>query len=1199
LGKSRLLEEFHARLSDTPHTWVEWSCSQLLQNTPLHPIAEWGRARFGGADVRAERRLAELESSLAQVKLDHAENASLLAPLLDIPLPKERVPTLAAEELRRRQLAALTNWVIAGAKSQPLVLAFEDLHWADPTTLDVLRGIAERGALAPLLVVATTRPEFRPPWGMRSHHGTISLAPLDRGQVQEMVAELSARHALPRNVVEDVASRTGGVPLFVEEVTRLLLERGEGGGGIQAIPATLQQSLMARLDRLGPAREVAQIGAVIGRGFSYKLLQAVAEMDDAPLEAALEKLSEADIVLVDGVLPESDYRFKHALIQDAAYENLLKSRRQVLHRRIAETLRDHFADKAAAEPEVLAHHFTQAGLTDAAIEWWGRAGDQALRRSAFQEAISHLGKAIDMADKTAEAAPHAAAAPVSADQRVKLQTNYGQALTWGKGYAAPETAAAFARARDLGANAGDATARFETYYGQWAGSFMRGDYASCRDTAAAFLHDAEGAARMPEIAAAHRMIGLTLHLQGAFVDARPHFVEALRIYDPRWDHDTKIHIGHDTGACATAYLARVNWVLGELGQTRELMDDALARAVESGHVPTLANTHYHKTLFELQRGNTEAAWRDAERVLQLGRQHELPTYLAFGSMSRGYARACLGERDAGIAELRDGLTAYIEQRNKVWVPYYQALLASLEGEGRDAEGPLRRIDEALGLAGVTSEHENDALLHHIRGEIILKLDPANTAPAEEAFLTAIAIAQQQKARSFELRAALALAKLYQSSNRTADAHAVLAPALEGFSATPEFPEIKEAQALLAAFSDTDEVKSATASRHHRLQLQVSLGNALIAARGHQSLETAAAFARARELAVGIEDAPERFSALFGVWLGGITRAELAPAREAAEALLREAKRRPQSAEAGAAHRVFAVTSSVQGNFVDARKHFEQALAILESTPDGELGFRFGDDPAVAAMIRLAQAIWALGEADLARLHADRAVSQATQGGHVPSICYAYGWKAAFEAMRHDVGRARADAERVIALSTQHSLPMWLAVGTVVYRWARCRLGDKGFGAAEIRDSNKVLDEMGLRLMQPLFAALIAEAEANEDRIEASLAVLECELVETKRTGFCWHDAELHRIRGEVLLKRDPANPAPAEESFLTAIAIAKRQQARSFELRAALPLAKLYQSMGRPADAHAVLAPALEGFSPTPEFLEIEQAHSLLDASAS
>ena len=254
-------------LRETPHTWVEWSCSQLLQNTPLHPIAEWGRLRFGGAEVPAERRLADLENSLAQVKLDPVENAALLAPLLEIPVPAERAPTLAPEELRRRQLAALTNWVMAGARTQPVVLALEDVHWADPTTLDVLRGIAERGALAPLFVV-DARPEFRPPWGTRSHHSTISLAPLDRHQVRHMVGELAARHALPKEVVDGVTERTGGVPLFVEEVTRLLLERG-AQGGIQAIPPTLQQSLTARLDRLGPAREVAQIGAVIGRGFSY------------------------------------------------------------------------------------------------------------------------------------------------------------------------------------------------------------------------------------------------------------------------------------------------------------------------------------------------------------------------------------------------------------------------------------------------------------------------------------------------------------------------------------------------------------------------------------------------------------------------------------------------------------------------------------------------------------------------------------------------------------------------------------------------------------------------------------------------------------------------------------------------------------------------------------------------------------------
>jgi class 3 adenylate cyclase len=255
LGKSRLIEEFHARLRDTPHTWVEWSCSQLLQNTPLHPIAEWGRMRFGGADVPAEQQLADLESSLAEVKLDPVENVVLLAPLLDIPLPTEHAPTLPPEELRRRQLAALTNWV-AGARVQPVVLALEDLHWADPTTLDVLRGIAERGALAPLFVLMTARPEFRPPWGMRSHHGMIALAPLDGQQVRQMVGELAARHALPKEVIDGVTERAGGVPLFVEEVTRFLLERDEQGG-VQTIPPTLQQSLTARLDRLGTAREVA------------------------------------------------------------------------------------------------------------------------------------------------------------------------------------------------------------------------------------------------------------------------------------------------------------------------------------------------------------------------------------------------------------------------------------------------------------------------------------------------------------------------------------------------------------------------------------------------------------------------------------------------------------------------------------------------------------------------------------------------------------------------------------------------------------------------------------------------------------------------------------------------------------------------------------------------------------------------------
>jgi class 3 adenylate cyclase len=488
LDKSRLIEEFHVRLRDTPHTWAEWSCSQLLQNTPLHPVADWGRQRFGGADIPVEQRLADLESTLTQVKLDPAESAPLLAPLLDIPLPSECSLDLMPAELRRRQLAALTNLTIAGARTQPIVLAVEDSHWADPSTLDLLRGIAERGALAPLLVLITARPEFRPPWGMRSHHGMIALVPLDRQQARDMVRGLAARHALSKEVVEGVTERTGGVPLFVEEVTRLLLERGEQGG-VQAIPPTLQQSLTARLDRLGPAREVAQVGAVVGRGFSYALLSAVARMDDAPLQTALERLAEADILLVQGLPPESDYRFKHALIQDAAYENLLKSRRQVLHRRVAEALRGN-AIAAVAEPELVAHHFTQAGMTAAAIEWWGKAGQRSLERSALVEAAEQFKRSLVQIATLPST-------PALRREQMKFQVALINPLLHVKGYAAPETKAAAERARQLieqaealGEPPEDPLLAFSILYSFWVANSVN-DGRIARDLACEFLVRAE------------------------------------------------------------------------------------------------------------------------------------------------------------------------------------------------------------------------------------------------------------------------------------------------------------------------------------------------------------------------------------------------------------------------------------------------------------------------------------------------------------------------------------------------------------------------------------------------------------------------------------------------------------------------------------------------------------------------------------
>ena len=581
IGKSRLIEEFRNRLGETPHTWVEWSSSQLLQNTPLHPIAEWGRQRFG-ADADVERRLADLENTLQLIGLDPAEYAPLIAPLVDIALPLDSVPKLAPEELRRRQLAALTTWVCAGARTQPIVLAFEDLHWADPTSLDLLRALAKRGGQAPLFIVATTRPEFRPSWDTLSHHSVISLAPLDSAQVRKMVGEIASRHALSKDVVEGVSERTGGVPLFVEEVTRLLLERGEQGG-VQAIPPTLQQSLAARLDRLGPAREMAQIGAVLGRSFSYGLLYSVAAVGDrgrliaavadgsaalsefgcseAGLHSALDRLAEADILIAEGVGAQANYRFKHALIQDAAYESLLKSRRQVLHRRAAEILRD-IPERAAAEPEAIAHHFTQAGLDDLAVEWWGKAGDQALRRSALVEAVAQLTSALVQIG----ALP---STPAMRRRQIELQVALITPLLHVKGYAAPETKAAVERARllieqaeALWERSEDPLLLFSVLYGFWVANYVAFNGDVCRDLAAQFLALAEKQEATAPLMIGHRLLGTSLLITGDIAGGRAQYDRALALYDPGKHRALAARFGQDVRVAILVYRSLALWVLG-------------------------------------------------------------------------------------------------------------------------------------------------------------------------------------------------------------------------------------------------------------------------------------------------------------------------------------------------------------------------------------------------------------------------------------------------------------------------------------------------------------------------------------------------------------------------------------------------------------------------------------------------------------
>ena len=699
IGKSRLVEEFRAKLAATPHTWVEWAASQLLQNTPLHPLAEWGRLRFGGTDATDEGRLADLENTLRLIGLDAAEYAPLLAPLVDIPLREDRRAKFPPEELRRRQLAAMTAWVLAGARSQPAVIAFEDLHWADPTSLDLLRALAERGAQSPLLVVATTRPEFRAPWAMRSHHSVIALAPLDRAQVRKMVGEIASRHALSDETIDGVGERTGGVPLFVEEVTRLLLER-DAQGGAQAIPPTLQQSLAARLDRLGEAREVAQIGAVLGRDFSYRLLTDVsssaAGFDEPRLQAALDRLTEADLLFVDGAPPTAAYRFKHALIQDAAYESLLKSRRQALHRRAAEALRD-----ANAEPEAIAHHFTEAGLDDEAIEWWGKAGDQALRRSAFQEAIAHLGKAIAMADAMGSRSdPEGSARPAAQDRRFKLESAFAQAVGWSKGFGAEEARRIFDRVADaMTTDSGAHAERVAAYQGRWATNFMRGEMASAREAAENFLKAAEGARILWEVAAARRSLGATILVQGHLGEASSFLRDAFELADQY----RTFGAGPDPGASAAAHLSLASWMLGALDRSHAEIEEAAARAERIEHVPTQTVVRYFAAMREMLRGDARATLPLALSLIDFCREHGVEQFLGPGRAISAWARARLEGRARGLSEFRQSLTVLSEQGHRLYLPFFLGRLAEIELAEQEPDAALSSIREAQKLAGDTGQ----------------------------------------------------------------------------------------------------------------------------------------------------------------------------------------------------------------------------------------------------------------------------------------------------------------------------------------------------------------------------------------------------------------------------------------------------------------------------------------------------------------
>jgi len=461
-----------------------------------------------------------------------------------------------------------------------------------------------------------------------------------------------------------------------------------------AIPATLQDSLAARLDRLAPVKEIAQIGAAIGREFPYPLLRAVAGRDEPALRAALVQLEEAELLFRSGMPPDARYTFKHALVQDTAYETLLRSRRQILHRQIADSLRGEFAVAAAAEPELVAHHLTQAGLDEPATEWWGKAGDQAVRRSAFKEAAAHLGKAIELADKLAAPAPSAA----TGSKRLRLQTSLGNALIWAKGHHAPETSAAFARARELASRVEDASERFSAYYGLWVGYVTRSEPAPLREMAELFLREATARPDCPETLIAQRVSGFTCLYFGDFSGAHDHFQKSLELYDQARHGDFATRFGQDSRVVAEILDALTLWVLGRVDEALPLADCALADAESAAHVPTTSYALVHAALLGLLRQNPEAVATYCQALADILSRFDLPAFWSgFAAFFQGWATWSDGAKESRRAEMRRGL-AINRQQGFVWLlPNFEAALAEVEASAGDTDAGLRRLDFLLCL----------------------------------------------------------------------------------------------------------------------------------------------------------------------------------------------------------------------------------------------------------------------------------------------------------------------------------------------------------------------------------------------------------------------------------------------------------------------------------------------------------------------
>jgi len=784
LGKSRIPAALAERLHAEPYIRLRYFCSPYHQDSALYPfIDQLGRAAGFARDDPPAAKLEKLEAVLARAAPPD-EDVAFLADLLSLPgSERHPLPNLSPQR-KKRTLEALNRQLEGLARQQPVVMHFEAPHWIDPTSRELLDLIVEHVRSLPVLLIMTYRPEFQPPWTGQPQVTMLALNRLDRRDRTALVAQIAGGKALPDEVVAQIVDRTDGVPLFVEELTKNVLESGVPALGI---PTTLHDSLMARLDRLGSVRRVAQIGAAIGREFFHALSRAVSRLPEDELHTALGRLVASELVFQRGTPPDAVYAFKHALVQDTAHGSLLRSSRQQLHAQIAEAFETHSPELIDGQPELFAQHYAEAGLAEKSATYRGKAGRRSVARSAMTEAAAQFQMGLDQLALLPDD-------PERQRQKLEFWSALAAVLNAVKGFAAAETGQAYDRARELWEQLASPSEFLQIPNGECRYHLNRGELGRAQRLAEEVLRLSVERNDSAGLVLGHHSCGAILMLTGRFASSRPHLEEALTLYDPTLHRSFVHQYGIHCQLVSPAFLGLVLFCRGFPDQALARSSAPIAEALRLAHPPSLAVYLSVNTRLVLLVGDNAALGERADQLVAVATEQGFPHWRAEGTIFRGWARVKNGDVAEGMSLLRGGCAAYRATGAELWMPHYTALLArACEIAGQIEEG-LTLLDDALHIVKRTGERWFAAEVNRYKGQLLLR--QGQSEAAEELYRKALSIAEEQGAKLWELRAAASLAQLHRDQGRRAEARDLLAQVYGWFTEGFDTPDLKAAKVLL-------------------------------------------------------------------------------------------------------------------------------------------------------------------------------------------------------------------------------------------------------------------------------------------------------------------------------------------------------------------------------------------------------------------